>query len=182
MATMRLHTDNRTIDAPDEIANLLGGEGLVYRHWDVSKLGEGLRDNYVLTEAEKAEILAAFGAEVDALKAEGGYVAADVVVLSEQTPDLDTLLEKFKCEHHHSEDEVRFVVDGHGVFTVRGRRGRDIELTVGPGDLITVPAGTRHWFTLAEDRRIKCIRLFQDPTGWAAIYDERPDHGPSRCA
>lgn len=171
MTTIRLQPDDQPIEAPAEMASVLAGEGLVYRNWDVSRLREGLRDNYALTEAEKTEILAAFRKEIESLKAEGGYVAADVVVLSEQTPDLETLLGKFSREHHHSEDEVRFVVDGHGIFTIRGRSGRHIELTVGPGDLITVPAGTRHWFTLAEDRRIKCIRLFQDPSGWAAIYD-----------
>src|SRR5574337_20468 len=181
MATIRLRPDNRPIEAPAEMASFLEGEGLIYRNWDVSKLRGGLRDNYALTEAEKAEILAAFKEEIETLKTEGGYVAADVVVLSEKTPDLETLLGKFSREHHHSEDEVRFVVDGHGIFTIRGRSGRYFELTVGPGDLITVPAGTRHWFTLAEDRRIKCIRLFQDPAGWAAIYEDPPAHGPSLC-
>ena len=172
MTAIRLHPDNRRIDAPVEMVNFLEGEGLVYRNWDVSKLRGGLRDNYALADAEKAEILAMFDSELEQLKAEGGYVSADIVVLWEKTPDLETLLGKFSREHHHSEDEVRFVVDGHGIFTIRGRSGRYFEVTVGPGDLITVPAGTRHWFTLAEDRRIKCIRLFQDPAGWAAIYDE----------
>lgn len=175
MATLRVRPDNRSINAPIEIASTLEAEGLTYRHWDVSKLHEGLRGNYALTEAEKTEVLVAFKEEIESLKAEGGYVAADVVVLSEKTPDLETLLGKFSREHHHGEDEVRFVVDGHGIFTIRGRSGRYIELTVGPGDLITVPAGTRHWFTLAEDRRITCIRLFQDPSGWAAIYDDLID-------
>lgn len=179
MATIRLCPDGRAIEAPAEMASLLKGEGLTCRNWDVSKLREGLRGNYTLTEAEKAEILAVFKEEAESLKAEGGYVAADVVILSEKTPDLETLLGKFSREHHHSEDEVRFVVDGHGIFTIRGRSGRYVEITVGPGDLITVPAGTRHWFTLAEDRRIKCIRLFQDPSGWAAIYDDAPARGAS---
>lgn len=170
MTAIRLHPDNRLIDAPAEMVRFLDGEGLVYRNWDVSKLRGGLRDNYALTEAEKAEILATFEGELEKLKAEGGYVSADIVVLWEKTPDLETLLDKFSREHHHSEDEVRFVVDGHGIFTIRGRGGRYFEVTVGLGDLITVPAGTRHWFTLAEDRRIKCIRLFQDPAGWEAIY------------
>jgi 1,2-dihydroxy-3-keto-5-methylthiopentene dioxygenase len=181
MATIRLfHPDSRAIESPAEMASLLENEGLMCRNWDVSKLREGLRDNYALTEAEKTEILAAFDDEVESLKTEGGYVAVDVVILSEKTPDLETLLGKFSREHHHSEDEVRFVVDGHGIFTIQGRSGRYIELTVGPGDLITVPVGTRHWFTLAEDRRIKCIRLFQDPAGWAAIYDDAPD--PTGCS
>lgn len=181
MTAIRLHSDNRRIEAPAEMASFLEGEGLIYRNWGVLRLREGLRDNYAVTEAEKAEILAAFKEEVESLKAEGGYVAADVVVLSEQIPGLETLLGKFSREHHHSEDEVRFVVDGHGIFTIRGRSGRSFDVMVGPGDLITVPAGTRHWFTLAEDRRIKCIRLFQDPSGWAAIYEEPQAHDPSLC-
>ncbi len=174
MTAIRLHPNNRRIEAPVEMVRFLEGEGLVYRNWDVSKLRGGLRDNYALTEAEKAEILATFEGDLEALKAEGGYVTADIVVLWEKTPDLETLIEKFSREHHHSEDEVRFVVDGHGIFTIRGRSGRYFDISVGPGDLITVPAGTRHWFTLADDRRIKCIRLFQDPSGWAAIYDDAP--------
>ncbi|MDD5559586.1 cupin domain-containing protein [Candidatus Methylomirabilis sp.] len=172
MTAIRLHRDNRRIEAPVEMASFLDGEGLLYRNWDVSKLCGGLRDNYALTDAEKAEILATFDSDLEKLKTEGGYVAADIVVLWEKTPDLESLLGKFSREHHHSEDEVRFVVDGHGIFTIRGRSGRYFDVSVGPGDLITVPTGTRHWFTLAEDRRIKCIRLFQDPAGWAAIYDE----------
>lgn len=59
-------------------------------------------------------------------------------------------------------------------YLFRGRSVRYVELRVGPGDLITVPAGTRHWFTLAEDRRIHVIRLFWDPAGWAAMYDNDP--------
>lgn len=176
MTAIRLHSDNRRIEVPAEMASVLEAEGLVYRNWDVSRLRGDLRDNYALTDTEKTEILAAFGDEIARLKAEGGYVSADVVVLSEKIPDLETLLGKFSREHHHSEDEVRFVVDGHGIFTIRGRSGRYFDVMVGPGDLITVPAGTRHRFTLAEDRRIKCIRLFQDPAGWAAIYDTSAGH------
>ena len=170
MTAIRLHPDNRRIDAPAEMASFIDDEGLVYRNWDVSKLRGELRDNYALTEAEKAEILATFEGDLETLKAEGGYVTADIVVLWEKTPDLETLLDKFRREHHHTEDEVRFVIDGHGIFTIRGRSGCYFDVRVDPGDLITVPAGTRHWFTLAEDRQIKCIRLFQDPAGWAAIY------------
>lgn len=176
MTAIRLHSDNRRIEAPAEMASVLEAEGLVYRNWDVSRLRGDLRDNYALTDIEKTEILAAFGDEIARLKAEGGYVSADVVVLSEKIPDLETLLGKFSREHHHSEDEVRFVVDGHGIFTIRGQSGRCFDVMVGPGDLITVPAGTRHWFTLVDDRRIKCIRLFQDPSGWAAIYDTSAGH------
>lgn len=173
MASVRLHDDNRRIASPGEAARFLAGEGIVARNWDVSGLRGALKDNYALQDAEKEEILAAFRDEVARLKAEGGYVTADVVILWENTPNLPAVLDNFRREHHHSEDEVRFVVDGHGIFAIRGKSGRYFDVEVGPGDLINVPAGTRHWFTLAADSRIKCIRLFQDPSGWAAIYEER---------
>jgi len=106
MTTIRLHPDNRLIEAPAEMVRFLEGEGPIYRNWDVSKLRGGLRDNYAPTEAEKAEILATFEGDLEKLKAEGGYVTADIVVLWEKTPDLEMLLDKFNREHHHTEDEV----------------------------------------------------------------------------
>src|SRR5207249_5009677 len=40
------------------------------------------------------------------------------------------------------------------------------------GDLIRVPRGTWHWFDLCADRRIRAIRLFQDPVGWTPHYTD----------
>lgn len=91
--------------------------------------------------------------------------------MSDKTPNLEALLEKFKKEHHHVDDEVRFVVDGSGVFPLK-LDGEVVEVWVEAGDLIVVPAGTRHWFELDENRKIKCIRVFKTPAGWEAIYDE----------
>ena len=36
--------------------------------------------------------------------------------------------------------------------------------------MIRVPRGTRHWFDLCADRRIRAIRLFQDVSGWTPHY------------
>ena len=33
-----------------------------------------------------------------------------------------------------------------------------------------VPEGTQHWFHLCYDRTIRCIRLFQDTSGWTPEY------------
>jgi 1,2-dihydroxy-3-keto-5-methylthiopentene dioxygenase len=43
-------------------------------------------------------------------------------------------------------------------------------IDVEPGDLIRVPLCTLHWFDLCGDRRIRAIRLFQDPSGWTPHY------------
>ena len=116
-------------------------------------------------------IIQAYEKELKELKEKKGYVTEDIVVLSEKTPNLEELLEKFKKEHHHIDDEVRFVVDGSGVFPIK-INGEIVDVYVEEGDLIVVPAGARHWFELDENRKIKCIRVFKTPEGWEAIYEE----------
>jgi len=45
-------------------------------------------------------------------------------------------------------------------------------IEVEAGDLIRVPGNTLHWFNLCADRRIRAIRLFKDPSGWAPHYTD----------
>ncbi len=113
---------------------------------------------------------AAYQPAVAALKAERGYVAEDVVALSPETPNLDAICDKFKDEHLHQEDEVRFVLDGAGVFEIRARDERWMQITVERGDLIVVPEGRYHRFFLTAARSIRCVRLFKDPSGWVPHY------------
>ena len=40
------------------------------------------------------------------------------------------------------------------------------------GMRLNVPAGTKHWFDLCSDRRIRAIRLFLDPSGWTPVYTD----------
>ena len=122
--------------------------------------------------ASADEVLAAYAKEIDALKARGGYVTADVIDVKPETPNLEAMLAKFRSEHWHDEDEVRFILEGHGLFHVRTRAGELLAIEVGPGDLLRVPRGTWHWFDLCDDRRIRAIRLFQDPSGWTPHYTD----------
>jgi 1,2-dihydroxy-3-keto-5-methylthiopentene dioxygenase len=82
------------------------------------------------------------------------------------------MLAKFRREHWHDEDEVRFIIEGRGIFHIHPLQGPVLALEVAPGDLIRVPRGTWHWFDLCGDKRIRAIRLFQDPSGWAPRYTE----------
>lgn len=111
-----------------------------------------------------------FQAELDALRAERGYVTQDVIELRPDTPNLEGILGKFKDEHLHRDDEVRFVVEGEGVFDIRGADERWIRVEVERGDLIVVPAMLYHRFFLTELRRIRCVRLFKDAAGWVPEY------------
>ena len=164
MAFVRIPEEKKTIDAPEAVTAFLADQGIDYERWQPSKP--------VDANAPSFEILAAYKTEIDRLKARGGYVTADVVDIKPETPNLEAMLAKFKSEHWHDEDEVRFILEGRGIFFVHPRQGPVFAIEVVKGDLIRVPRGTWHWFDLCADRRIRAIRLFQDPAGWTPRYTE----------
>jgi 1,2-dihydroxy-3-keto-5-methylthiopentene dioxygenase len=112
----------------------------------------------------------AYQPALDALKQERGYIEQDTIALSPDTPNLDGLCDKFKDEHLHEEDEVRFVLDGEGVFDIRSNDDRWMRVTVERGDLIVVPEKRYHRFMLTDARNIRCVRLFKDKSGWVPHY------------
>jgi 1,2-dihydroxy-3-keto-5-methylthiopentene dioxygenase len=114
--------------------------------------------------------VAQYRAPVDALKQERGYVQEDEVKLSPATPNLDAICAKFVDEHFHDDDEVRFVLEGEGIFDIRSRDDRWMRVLVEPGDLIVVPADRHHRFLLTERKAIHCVRLFKDSSGWVPHY------------
>ncbi len=164
MAIVRIPDENRTLRDAAEITTYLASIGIDYERWEAN--------HAIDPDAPPEAILAAYSAEIEQLKQQGGYVTADVIDVSPQTPNLDTMLAKFNREHWHDEDEVRFIIAGHGLFHIHPRAGSLTAIEVGPGDLIRVPRGTWHWFDLCGDRRIRAIRLFQDTAGWTPRYTE----------
>lgn len=169
MAELRIRGEETVLSEPEQISAFVKQYGLEYERWDISKL----HTSEVKAETEQERILAIFADEIEVLKGRNGYTAADVISLRPDTPNLETMLARFDKEHLHQEDEVRFVVDGRGVFTIHSDRDDKVfDVEVHPGDLLVVPVDTWHWFTLCEDRQIKCIRLFQDPSGWTPHYRE----------
>jgi len=169
MARVFIPRENRWIDDSAEIVKFLERFGIWYERWPVEGRVEG--------DASDAEVLAAYAPEIARLKERGGYQAVDVVQVTPETPNLDVMLNKFNKEHTHSEDEVRFTVKGRGLFHIHADDGTVFAIEVEAGDLINVPAGTRHWFNLCEDRTIRCIRLFLDPSGWTPHYVPDGVHG-----
>ena len=164
MAIVRIIPEDRTLSAPDEIRGFLRPFGIDYDCWPVA--GRVDRD------ASAAEILQAYAPEVEALMARGGYITADVVDVTPEVPNLQAMLDKFNKEHRHAEDEVRFVVKGRGIFYIHPEDsvGPLFSIQVEEGDLINVPAGTKHWFDLCADRTIRAIRLFREKAGWTPLY------------
>jgi enolase-phosphatase E1 len=105
-----------------------------------------------------------------------------VVSLKPDHPDREALRAKFLNEHTHSDYEVRFFVDGQGLFYIH-KAGRVYATLCERGDLISVPADTPHWFDMGPRPDFKCIRLFTTPEGWVARFTESDIAGrfpPSR--
>ena len=162
MATVSIPDEKRTLNQDGEVRDYLAGIGITYERWEPShELAAG---------ASAAEVLAAYAPEIDRLKAHGGYVTADVIDVSPATPGLDAMLNRFNSEHWHDEDEVRFIIEGRGLFHIHPRQGKVVSITVEAGDLLRVPRGTWHWFDLCQEKRIRAIRLFQDTSGWTPHY------------
>ncbi len=116
--------------------------------------------------------LAGSEAEIARIKSNRGYVDQDEVSLSKETPNLDAICAKFDKEHYHTLDEVRFVVDGEGIFDVRDTNDQWVRIEVGAGDLIIIPANKYHRFYLTATKTIRCVRLFLNNEGWAPLYRE----------
>ena len=164
MARLSIPDENVTLIDANAIAAYLATCGVDYEQWVPAHI--------VASDAPADEILRAYAREIAELNRRGGYVTADVINVNPKTPGLDAMLAKFCREHIHTEDEVRFVVQGRGIFHINPKTSPVVGIEVEPGDLIRVPANTLHWFNLCSDKQIRCIRLFLDPAGWAPEYSE----------
>ncbi len=169
MANIRIRNTEERIEGQDNVAKFLEEQGVLYEHWDMTKLPEDLRDNFQLNDEQKNQVLATFEDDIKSLAERNGYQNWDVVALSDATPNIEELLKKFEQVHVHTEDEVRAITAGHGIFIIKGNGETgyfDVELEA--GDVISVPVNTPHFFTLMEDRQVVAVRLFIETEGWVA--------------
>ena len=164
MAVVRIPETGQAITDNQAITDYLAGCGIDFRRWTA--------EYPIADDAAADEILKAYANEIDQLKARNGYVTADVIDVNAETPGLDAMLAKFNREHWHDEDEVRFVVQGQGLFHIHPSGRPVVAIEVSAGDMIRVPRGTYHWFNLCGSRGIKAIRFFQNKSGWTPRYTE----------
>lgn len=169
MAEIRIRNTDERITGEDQVREFLTSQEVLYEHWDASKLPEALQEKFILSDEEKSQILSTFDTEIRDLAGRRGYRTWDVIALSEATPNLEELLKKFEQVHTHTEDEVRAITAGKGIFIIKGTDDVgyfDVELEA--GDVISVPEEKPHFFTLMENKQIVAVRLFIETEGWIA--------------
>lgn len=163
MAILTIPAKQQVLDTPAAIQAFLHARGVIYEQWEATT---PLPD-----EPSQEDILAAYAHKLEPYMKANGYQTADVIQVTPQTPNLEALRTKFLSEHIHTEDEVRFFVDGEGQFWFNLGDDDDVFcVTCQAGDLISVPAHTRHWFDMGPACFVKAIRVFIDPSGWVPHY------------
>jgi 1,2-dihydroxy-3-keto-5-methylthiopentene dioxygenase len=120
-------------------------------------------------EFNEAAVIEAYREDVDRLIRENGYRSVDVVRMFPDKAGKEALRAKFLNEHIHTEDEVRFFVEGSGLFYLHVADQVYIVLCE-KDDLISIPARYTHWFDMGKDPYFTAIRFFIEPSGWVADF------------
>lgn len=163
MAILHIPDQDKKVTDQAEIKSFLAQKGVLFEKWEASTVFED--------DADQETILGAYAHVLDPYMKANGYQTADVINVTPQTPNLEALKNKFLTEHIHTEDEVRFFVDGEGLFWFNLENGNPVFCVIcQQGDLISVPANTKHWFDLGPKEFVKAIRVFIDQSGWVPHY------------
>lgn len=165
MAILSIPTLGVTIRDPKEIRAFFESRNIFFDQWTCDVVFDD--------SATQEQILDAYQKDLRPFMDKGGYQTADVISINKLTENYDAIRAKFLAEHTHSEDEIRFFVDGQGLFWFHLEGEPIFNLLCQKGDLISVPEGTKHWFDAGEkDPFVKAIRIFIDMSGWVPQYTE----------
>jgi 1,2-dihydroxy-3-keto-5-methylthiopentene dioxygenase len=166
MATLRIPDKNETLHDPSAVRQFLSARSIVYEQWSADRdVSPGATNEYVL---------AAYDYLLKPFMERYGYQTMDVISVDEHTSNLKGIRDKFIQEHTHSEDEVRVFVRGQGIFWFHKEGPGDevFGLLCEPGDVISVPADTKHWFDLGDPPMVRAIRIFTNQAGWIPHYTD----------
>lgn len=165
MAVLSIPESGVQIKNVSEIRSFFNARGIFFDQW--------LCDVEFSDSASSEDILRAYEKDLVPFMKKGAYQTADVISIHSSTENYNALRSKFLAEHIHTEDEIRFFVDGKGLFWFNIEGDLIFNLLCEKGDLISVPAGIKHWFDAGEKEPfVKAIRIFIDTSGWVPHYTE----------
>lgn len=156
----------------EDIRRELSSLNINLNQWPVSDNPQisNLLNQPALDDNQKEQVLKSLDGYFQELQQTAGYQSRDLIVLHPDIPNLDSLLAKFQKCHTHGDDEVRYIIDGEGVFGFVSADGSQMELVIEAEEYINVPAGTEHWFHLTDTKKIKAVRYFTSTEGWTPEY------------
>ena len=165
MAILSIPEKNIELRNPSDIKAFFEERNLLFDQWSCDVIFDD--------RATQEDILSAYEKDLKPFMEDGGYLTADVISINALTENYEAIRAKFLAEHTHSEDEIRFFVDGQGLFWFNLENEPVFNLLCQRGDLISVPAGTKHWFDAGESNPfVKAIRIFIDMSGWVPEYTQ----------
>ena len=144
-----------------EITRELNTLGVQFERW--------VADVELAQDADDAAVIAAYANDIERIKKMGGYTTVDVLRVTPDFPNKEAIRNKFLNEHTHAEDEVRFFVEGSGMFYLH-LNGKVFRVLCEQGDLISVPHGVSHWFDMSAAPHITAIRFFENTEGWTPHF------------
>lgn len=137
--------------------------GVQFEHWNT--------DYELSTDADQNTVLIAYREPIEELKAKHYFQSIDVIRVNPDQPEKDQIRKKFLAEHIHDDFEIRFFIEGCGLFYLHVA-DKVYAVLCERGDLISVPANTPHWFDMGENPNFTCIRFFTTPYGWVANFTD----------
>ncbi|KAL4694246.1 hypothetical protein H8959_013511 [Pygathrix nigripes] len=112
--------------------------------------------------------------ELEKIRRERNYSWMDIITIcKDKLPNYEEKIKMFYEEHLHLDDEIRYILDGSGYFDVRDKEDKWIRIFMEKGDMITLPAGIYHRFTVDEKNYAKAMRLFVGEPVWTGVQPAR---------
>jgi len=145
----------------EDISKALSGIGVQYEQWETT--------SPLSADAGQDEVQQAYADSIQRLRDQYAIQSVDVVALRPDNAQKEEFRKKFLAEHTHADFEIRFFVDGSGLFYLHAN-GKVYLMLCEKGDLISVPANTTHWFDMGANPNFKCIRLFTTEDGWIGDF------------
>ncbi|KAL5676773.1 hypothetical protein ACJX0J_012904, partial [Zea mays] len=118
--------------------------------------------------------------ELAKIRRDRGYSYMDLIeICPDKLENYEEKVKNFFREHMHADEEIRYCLEGSGYFDVHDKDDKLIRIRIREGDMIIVPAGIYHRFTLDIAKYTKLMRLFIGEPVWTPLNRPQEDH-PAR--